>query len=246
MPPLTADALLAGRVQLAQPADGYRVALDPVLLAAAVTAAPGQTILDAGCGTGAAMLCLMERVPATLPLGIERQAEVAAIARMNLVANGRAGTAEVVEGDLGSPPPELQRATFDHVMTNPPFLPAGRGTVSPAAGREAAHVETLALTAWVEACLKRLRSKGWLTLIQRADRLDELCAALAGKAGDLSILPIWPRVDSPSARRVLLRARKGSLGPARLLRGLVLHERNGDYTAEASAVLRDGAGLTWD
>lgn len=48
----TEDALLGGRVRLLQPRRGYRVAVDPVLLAAAVDARPGERVLDLGCGTG--------------------------------------------------------------------------------------------------------------------------------------------------------------------------------------------------
>ena len=35
-PATTADTLLGGRVRFAQPASGYRAAIDPVLLAAAI------------------------------------------------------------------------------------------------------------------------------------------------------------------------------------------------------------------
>ncbi len=48
------------------------------------------------------------------------------------------------------------------------------------------------------------------------------------------------------ARLVLLRGIKGGRAGFRLLPGLVLHARGGGYTAEAEAVLRDGAGLGWD
>ena len=37
----SSDAFLGGRLTLRQPLDGYRAAIDPVLLAAAVMAAPG-------------------------------------------------------------------------------------------------------------------------------------------------------------------------------------------------------------
>ena|GEM_PF-4880497 len=54
--------LLGGRVVCMQPVDGFRVAIDPVLLAAAVPAQAGERVLDAGTGTGAAALCLGARV----------------------------------------------------------------------------------------------------------------------------------------------------------------------------------------
>ena len=55
--------LLGGRVKLRQPVAGYRVAIDPVFLAAAVPATAGDRILDIGCGAGAASVCLAARVP---------------------------------------------------------------------------------------------------------------------------------------------------------------------------------------
>ena len=61
----TEDKLLDGRVTLLQPRKGYRVAIDPVLLAAAVPARLGDHVLDLGSGTGAASLCLAARLACT-------------------------------------------------------------------------------------------------------------------------------------------------------------------------------------
>ena len=48
------DDFLGGRLRLAQPASGYRAGADAVMLAAACAARPGQSVLDLGCGAGAA------------------------------------------------------------------------------------------------------------------------------------------------------------------------------------------------
>lgn len=238
---LSDDRLLDGRVRLQQPAHGYRVAIDPVLLAAAVPAQAGETVLDAGCGTGAAALCLASRVVGATIVGLELHAETAGIARLNVIANALAQRVQITIGDLTRPPAELRQA-FDHVMSNPPYLPESAGSPPPDAGRRAAHAESHSLADWLAACLRRLRQGGWLTLIHRADRLPDLLAALHGKAGDVTIWPLWPRADA-AARRVLVLARKGSRGPAVLARGLVLHGADGRYTAEAEAVLRGGAAI---
>ena len=96
----TADRLLGGRVVLAQPRQGYRAAIDPVLLAAATPAAAGERVLDLGCGAGAASLCLAARVPAVVVIGLELQPELASLAEQNAAANGLADRVRIVRGDL--------------------------------------------------------------------------------------------------------------------------------------------------
>ncbi len=238
----TLDLLQGGRIRLRQPRRGYRVAVDPVLLAAAVPERHCRRVLDAGAGTGAASLCLAARVPDCRIVALERDPATAALLAANVRENGFADRITVVRGDLVDPPAEAAGADFDLVMTNPPYIAAGKGTPA-AAERRAATVESLPLAAWLAACLRRLAPRGRLLLVHRCDRLAEIVAVLAGRCGDLRLFPLWPRADGPEAGRVLVLARKGVRSPAHLLRGLVLHRPEGGYTPEAERVLRDLAPL---
>jgi tRNA1(Val) A37 N6-methylase TrmN6 len=242
-PGLTEDALLGGRVRLVQPADGARAAIDPIFLAAAVPAEPHQMVLDVGCGSGAAMLCLAVRVPQCRVVGLEMQRDLVRLAGDNVVRNGMEGRVSAIAGDLLQPPPRLSPGMFDHVMANPPFIARGRGTPSADPGRAAATVEGEAdLADWVRFALAMVRGKGSVTFVHRADRLDALIAQLAGRAGEIALFPLWPAAGR-AAHRVLVRARKQVAAPACLLPGLVLHESDGSFTPAAEAILRGGEAL---
>ena len=242
----TRDRLLGGRVVLDQPAAGLRATTDSVLLAAAVRAGPMETVLDLGCGTGAAALCLVARVAGCRIVGLEADRELAARAQANAAVNGASDRVTVVTGAVpDASAPELE-GPFDHVMTNPPYLPPARSRTDRNGARAAAMVESVDLAVWLGYALARLRSKGVLTLVHRADRLDDLLAALTGEAGDIAILPLWPDGSGAKpARRLLVSARKGVKTPPRLLPGLALHGRDGIYTETAEAILRDGKAIAW-
>jgi tRNA1(Val) A37 N6-methylase TrmN6 len=242
-PAFTEDRLLGGRIRLRQPAVGYRVAIDPVFLAAAVPAEPYQTILDVGCGSGAAMLCLAARVPHSRIVGLEMQRDLVRLAGDNAILNCMETRVSAMIGDLLRAPPRLSPGAFDHVMANPPYLQRGQATPSTVPDRAEATIEGEAdLAAWVGFALAMTRPKGSMTFIHRADRIDALLAEIAGRAGDVVIYPLWPGPGKPAVR-VLVRARKQVAGPARLAPGLVLHEPDGRLTPAAEGVLREGRGL---
>ena len=240
----TEDLILGGRIRLRQPTNGDRAAIDPVFLAASVPAEGQDQVLDLGCGSGAAMLCLAARLPQARIFGLDLQRDLVRLAGDNIALNGMAGRLSVMIGDLLQPPPRLSPGSFDHVMANPPFLPRGQATEATNPARAMAHVEGKAnLGDWVRFALSMAKAKGSVTFIHRADRIDALLGQIAGRAGEVVVFPLWAGVGRP-ASRILVQARKQVAAPARLASGLVLHEPGGRFTAAAEAVLRGGQALT--
>ena len=243
---ITEDRFLGGRLTLMQPRDGYRAGVDPVFLAASVSARAGDSVLDLGCGAGAAALCLGARVAGVQIVGVERQAAYADLARMNAFNNGI--DMEVFTADLSDLPAAMKEASFDHVMMNPPYHLRARATTSADPGREAALFEKTPLAGWIDAAAKRLKPRGFLSLIQKAERLPEILSGMDDRLGSILVKPLAPR-DGRAAVLVLVQARKGGRGAFRLAAPLVLHEgaeHAGDresYRPEVAAILRDGAPL---
>jgi len=237
------DFLLGGRVLICQPTQGYRVAIDPIFLAASIVVEPGDSVLDIGAGVGAASLCLATRVPDVRVTGVELQREYVRYAADNAKLNQLRNRVEILHGDLLRPPPRLAAGTFSHVMTNPPYLAATRNNISPNENKAAANLEGEAdFDQWARFCLLMVKPKGSVTFIHRADRLDQILAFFAGKLGNITIYPLWPGKNKP-AKRVLIRGIKNTQGALRLLPGMVLHKDDGSYTPEADAILRQACPL---
>lgn len=234
----TQDRFLNGRVVAQQMAGGFRSGLDAVMLAASVPARTGDTVLELGSGAGVAALCLAARVAGCSIQGLERDPALVDLANGNAAANNMDERARFLVGDVLAPPKELRR-DFDHVFCNPPFH-GEEGPVSPDAGRAAATHDAGRLGDWLRAGLKRTASGGSFTAILRADRLGEALAALPHRG--TAVLPLWPKAGA-EAKRAIVQVTKSGRRPLGFLPGLVLHESDGRYTAQADAILRDGENL---
>jgi tRNA1Val (adenine37-N6)-methyltransferase len=235
----SSGSLLGGRVRYAQPRDGFRSGVEPVLLAAAVPTQPGERVLEGGSGAGAALLCLAARVPGIHGLGVELDSNLVALATANASASDAEGVS-FVAADLVT---LNQSGVFDHAMANPPYH-AAAGTTSPHPARELAkRSQPGLLREWTAALVAPLRHRGTLTLILPAASLPEALDAMrAAGCGPTAVLPLWPTAGR-GAKLVLLRGMKGGRAPMRLLPGLVLHTNSGGFTPETEAVLRDGAAI---
>jgi tRNA1(Val) A37 N6-methylase TrmN6 len=243
---VTEDRLLGGRVRLRQPKLGYRAGVDAALLAAACDAEPGERVLDAGCGPGAVLLAAAVRRPRARFVGLESDPAALALAQDNIALNAMAGCVEALAGDVAAPFARLGLPVFDAALANPPFFDDPAGLRGPSPAKRAAWIAAEGLSGWCAFLVKAVREKGTITLIHRADRLADLMAALAPKAGSFAVRAVHPHADE-AAKRVLVRAVKSGKAPLRILPPLVLHQRGGaKHTAEAEAILRGEAALGWD
>jgi tRNA1(Val) A37 N6-methylase TrmN6 len=244
--PTSEDALLGGKLTLRQPLAGHRFGHDAVLLAAATPARPGEHAIELGAGVGAAGLALARRVQGLAVTLVELDPNLAALARENAARNALADRVRVACLDVAAPIAQfadagLAPASADHVLMNPPFN--APHNPSPDRARRLAHAASPGtLAQWIDTAARLLRPQGALTLIWRADGLADLIAALASGFGAIAIVPVYPKPGA-AAIRVLVSAAKTSNAPPSLLPGLVLADGDNKPSAQADAILRDGAAL---
>jgi tRNA1(Val) A37 N6-methylase TrmN6 len=241
------DAVLGGRLTLRQPRRGHRFGHDAILLAAAVDARAGETAVDLGAGVGAAGLALARRVDGISVTLIEVDPTLTALAQHNAERNELAARVRAVCLDVTASAADFAAAglvavSVDHLLMNPPFN--APQNPSPDSARRQAHIAADdTLKRWLGTAARLLCSNGMVTLIWRADGLDDVLAALAPHFGEAVVLPIYPKPDAP-AIRVIVRARKGGSAPAVSLPGLVLANDSGTPSAAAEAILRGGQALS--
>jgi len=240
---ITDDTVLDGRLRLHQPAQGHRVGHDAILLAAATAAKKGEHAVELGAGVGAAGLALAQRVEGLRVTLVEVDPALVALAQENAERNGLGARVNAVALDVAASARAFTAAGLkpglaDRVLMNPPFHDLTRQGASPHAGRRLAHVASPdVLPVWIGAASRLLGARGVLTLIWRADALEDVLAALKRSFGGVAVLPVHPKPGA-AAIRVLVRAAKQSRAPLTIYPGLILNEADGRPSEAANAVLR--------
>lgn len=233
--------LFNGKVIVHQPIEGYRFALDSLVLAAYAPTKDQELVLELGIGVGAASLALAYQHPNIMIHGIEIQSDILPITQRNIDENGWSHRFKLFSGNLTSR--LVPGHHYDHVIMNPPFFEEHTYTDSPYMHKTRSHGEKEApLHDWIAEAHRTLKPRGYITIVHTARRLDEILSLLREKFGGIEIYPLWPKTGQ-AAKRILVRARKGVKSPTRLHAGLVLHQNDATFTHEASTVIQNGAKI---
>lgn len=233
----TKDYLLNNRIIIEQPKQGYRIAVDTLLLASTVSESHGCHILDMGCGVGGVMLAIACRLPNTLITGLEIQKEFTILCQRNIEQNKFENRLTIEEGDVLHLPEHLA-AQFDQVVMNPPFHDAGRHDGSPNKSKARAHTEQEGeIEKWIQSAATATRDKGVMTMITRFDRRDEMIEKMQKHFPCIHAKPIWSN-DKGKCKRIILRGFK-EVEPALVdCKPFILYGSEGRYSQAGDNLLR--------
>ena len=240
----TDDYLLDKKVKIFQPTNGYRASSDAVILSSLIDeklVRGGDEILDVGSGTGAISLCLAKRLKhkSVRLTGLDIQSELVELSNKSATVNNFADFLHYEHFDIREKT-SLQGGSFDWVITNPPY--SDHDMPSPNPSKKIAHNhQGFDLESWLSFCLKMLKPKGHVLLINRAEAINEILSAMYNKAGGIQILPIYSKVGQ-DAKRVAVIAQKGSRGISKILPPFYTHNADSTYTTKAQQILREGLG----
>jgi len=175
------DDLLHGELELLQKKAGYRYSVDALLLADFVIPGikPGHQILDLGAGSGVISLILARRSRAKKIVGIEIQKSLAKMAARSVALNHLEDKIQILNQDARQAAQIFRPASFDLVLSNPPFRKVGTGVLSRNRERAIARYELeLTMPELLKICGRMVKPRGKIALIYPLERLRDLTREL--------------------------------------------------------------------
>ena len=162
-------------LKILQKKKGYRYSQDSLQLVDFALIKKNDVVIDLGTGCGVMALVLARRGLGKRIIGLEVQTELVELARRSVNLNGFQEKIEIVEGDIKRVKPLFTPSSFDYVITNPPYIEAKSGLISPGSERALARHEILCdMNDVLEAIKYLLKPSKRGSCVYPASRFDDL------------------------------------------------------------------------
>lgn len=233
----TEDTFFNGRIKVLQDREGYRFSIDAVLLAAFSAPGDKDRIMDLGTGCGIIPLILGYRHPTINIAGIEVQPELAALAALNVEANGLQARITVFRRDMREVSIQEVGGPMDLVISNPPYRKGRSGRINPHPQRAVARHEILAtLQDVANAAARLLGIGGRFAVVYPAERITDLLTGLRSAGIEPKHIQMVQAKTYGPARLVLVSGIKGGRPGAAVHEPLVIFRPDGAYTDRIRAM----------
>jgi tRNA1Val (adenine37-N6)-methyltransferase len=227
------DELFSGRLKIIQKKEGYRFSLDALLLAHFSSRLSAHSIIDLGTGSGIIPLTLARKTPAPTIVGVEVQEEMADMARRTILLNELSGRVTILCEDLRNIRDCFPPASFDLVVSNPPYYPLSDGRINPTEQKAIARHEIMLCLEDLVACAHYLvKPTGSVVIIFPAKRLIDLLSALTAAAIKPRLLRIIYSQKNGEGKLVMVEACKGGKPELEITQPFFVYDPGGEYSAE--------------
>lgn len=209
------EEYIDGLVLLQSPEE-FKLTRDALALTRFATVHRGARVCDLGCGVGNLLIPLAAREKNLTLDGVELRESAARLCRESLERNGLTGT--IITGDLNTVHRILPDNSYDLVVANPPYFPAGTGEVSPKAAKAAARTEgTYTLERCCQAAKRLCKYGGRLAVCLRPERLPQLFGEMKAAGLEPKRLQLVQTGAEKEPNLALVEAIKGGKSGLRVL-----------------------------
>lgn len=222
----------------------FKFTIDAFLLAAFVNPHPEHCLIDLGTGSGVLPLLLAGEERLKKIYGLEIQPQLADMARRSVRMNNLTDKIDIIDGDLRCLPADLALNSFNQVISNPPFFPAGKGVISKNPALAQAKFEvSCTLTDVVKAAGRLVKGNGKVSLIYPAQRLAELVVVLEQHHLTPKILCLIHPKEGERANLALVQARPGGKPGLEVLPPVFVYGPDAKFSPTMQQIF-NGAKLT--
>ena len=233
----TTESLFQGAMRIRQYKQGYRYAIDPVLLAHFVRPADDHSVIDLGTGSGIIPLILAHRFPGIMITGIEIQKSLADLAKENILINGLNDRVTIIHSDMSELMGSIPGTQADLVLSNPPFIRKKAGRINPLSEKALArHEIAITLPRLIRTASDLLKRGGRFAVIYPHNRLADLVSGLENERFQPIRLRMVHPLSGGPARRVLVESVKDGCGSLVVGPPLEIFTDRGVYSDEVSSM----------
>lgn len=227
------DDLERNGYKIIQHKDKFCFGMDAVLLSGFAKVNEGERVLDLGTGTGIIPILLEAKTDGQHFTGLEIQEESADMARRSVLYNGLQEKVDIVTGDIKEASRIFQKASFDVVTSNPPYMNDAHGLKNPELPKAIARHEVLCtLEDVVREAALLLKPGGRFYMVHRPHRLVEIInVCTQHKLEPKRIKMVHPYLDK-EANMVLIEAVRGGKSMVKMEAPIIVYQEPGKYTDE--------------
>jgi tRNA1(Val) A37 N6-methylase TrmN6 len=227
------DDLHRNNYQIIQNTKKFCFGMDAVLLSGFAKVFPGEKVLDLGTGTGIIPILLEAKTEGEHFTGLEIQAESADMARRSVSLNNLEDKIDIVVGNIKEASAIFGLASFDVVISNPPYMNHSHGLINPSQAKAIARHEIMCtLEDVVREAAKVLKPNGRFYLVHRPFRLVEIINTLSAyKLETKRMKLVHPYVDK-EPNMVLMECIKGAKSMVKVEAPLIVYKAPNTYTDE--------------
>lgn len=227
------DDLQINGYHIIQHPEKFCFGMDAVLLSSFAGCQPDSKVVDFGTGTGVIPILLTAKTKASHIDALEIQEESADMAQRSVQLNGLTDKIKIIQGDIKEASDLLGKASYDYVITNPPYMNNDHGLKNPELPKAIARHEILCSLEDVireGACV--LKPGGHFIMVHRPFRLIEIITCLTRyKLEPKRMRFVHPFADK-EPNMVLIDAVRGGNSMVKIESPLVIYVTQGQYTQE--------------
>ena len=227
------DDLQRNGYKIIQDEKRFCFGMDAVLLSGFATVREGEKLLDIGTGTGIIPILLEAKSKGDHFTGLEIQKESAEMAKRSVKLNGLTDKIDIICGDINDAADLFDRASFNVITTNPPYMIGKHGLTGDNKEKAIARHEIYCtLEDIVREASALLKDKGRFYMVHRPFRLVEIFNTLTKYRLEPKRLKlVYPFVDK-EPNMVLIEALKGGNSRLTVEKPLIVYKEAGVYTDE--------------